>query len=132
MKFIGGKFKLCQFQPDLPTPALLEKYHQNILRVVRQVYYSEHNKNSIDLVLFINGLPVATLELKTDFTQNVDDAIHQYKTDRLPINPVSRKEEPLLAFKKRVLVHFAVSTEEVYMTTKLAGSKTFFCLLIRG
>ncbi len=62
MKFIGGKFRLCQFQPDLVTPGLIEKYNQNILRVVRQVYYSEHNQNSIDLVLFVNGIPIATLE----------------------------------------------------------------------
>jgi type I restriction enzyme R subunit len=52
MKFIGGKFKLCQFQPDLTSPALVEKYNQYILRAVRQVYYSESNQNSIDLVLF--------------------------------------------------------------------------------
>lgn len=132
MKFIGGKFRLCQFQPDLPTPGLVEKYHQNILRVVRQVYYSEHNQNSIDLVLFFNGLPVATIELKTDFTQNVQDAINQYKYDRQPKDPKTRQEEPLLAFKKRALVHFAVSTDEVYMTTKLNGKDTFFLPFNKG
>ncbi|MDX1346981.1 MAG: type I restriction endonuclease [Thiomicrorhabdus chilensis] len=132
MKFIGGKFRLCQFQPDLPTPGLVEKYQQNILRVVRQVYYSEHNKNSIDLVLFVNGLPVATLELKTDFTQNVQDAINQYKYARLPKDPKTRQEEPLLAFKKRALVHFAVSTDEVYMTTHLKGKDTFFLPFNKG
>ncbi|QBZ83838.1 Type-1 restriction enzyme R protein [Hydrogenovibrio crunogenus] len=132
MKFIGGKFRLCQFQPDLPTPGLVKKYQQNILRVVRQVYYSEHNQNSIDLVLFVNGLPVATLELKTDFTQNVQDAINQYKYDRQPKDPKTRQEEPLLAFKKRALVHFAVSTDEVYMTTKLNGKDTFFLPFNKG
>jgi len=132
MKFIGGKFKLCQFQPDLITPGLLEKYNQNILRVVRQVYYSEHNKNSIDLVLFVNGLPVATIELKTDFTQNIEDAINQYKYNRLPKDPKTKQEEPLLAFKKRALVHFAVSTDEVYMTTKLNGKDTFFLPFNKG
>lgn len=132
MKFIGGKFRLCQFQPDLPTPGLLEKYQQNILRVVRQVYYSEHNQNSIDLVLFVNGLPVATLELKTDFTQNVQDAINQYKYARQPKDPKTRQEEPLLAFKKRALVHFAVSTDEVYMATKLNGKDTFFLPFNKG
>jgi len=132
MKFIGGKFKLCQFQPDLKTPSLVEKYQQNILRVVRQVYYSEHNQNSIDLVLFVNGLPVATLELKTDFTQNIQDAINQYKYDRQPKDPKTKKEEPLLAFKKRALVHFAVSTDEVYMTTHLKGKDTFFLPFNKG
>lgn len=132
MKFIGGKFRLCQFKPDLPTQALLEKYEHNILRVVRQVYYSEHNKNSLDLVLFVNGIPVATLELKTDFTQNVHDAINQYKYDRTPRDPKTNHQEPLLTFKKRALVHFAVSTDEVYMTTKLNGKETFFLPFNRG
>lgn len=132
MKFIGGKFKLCQFQPDLPTPGLVEKYNQNILRVVRQVYYSAHNQNSIDVVLFLNGIPVVTIELKTDFTQNVQDAINQYKYHRLPKDPVTKQEEPLLTFNKRALVHFAVSTDEVYMATKLNGKDTFFLPFNKG
>lgn len=132
MKFIGGKFSLCQFQPDLVTPGLVKKYNQNILRVVRQVYYSENNNNSIDVVLFLNGLPIATLELKTDFTQNVEDAINQYKFDRPPKDKATHKEEPLLAFKKRALVHFAVSTDEVYMTTHLKGKDTFFLPINKG
>lgn len=99
MKFIGGKFSLCQFQPDLVTPDLVKKYNQNILRVVRQVYYSENKKNSIDVLLFLNGLSIATLELKTDFSQNVEDAINQYKFDRPPKDKATHKEESLLAFK---------------------------------
>lgn len=132
MKFIGGKFRLCQFQPDLVTPGLVEKYNQNILRVVRQVYYSEHNQNSIDVVLFVNGIPVATLELKTDFTQNIQDAINQYKYDRPPKDPKTKQPEPLLTFKKRALVHFAVSTDEVYMTTHLKGKDTYFLPFNKG
>lgn len=126
LKYIGSKFKLCQFKPELFNPDTQKRYNANILRVVRQVYYSKSNQNSIDLVLFVNGIPIATLELKTDFTQNVQDAIWQYKNDREP------KGEPLLEFKKRAIVHFAVSTDEVYMATKLAGKKTFFLPFNKG
>lgn len=126
LKYIGSKFKLCQFKPELENEELQEKYEANILRVVRQVYYSKDNQKSIDIVLFLNGIPVSTIELKTDFTQNIQDAIIQYKKDRLP------KGEPLLEFKKRCLVHFALSTDEVYMTTKLAGNKTFFLPFNKG
>lgn len=126
VKYIGSKFKLCQFKPELYNPDTQAKYDANILRVVRQVYYSTKNQNSIDIVLFLNGLPIATLEIKTDFTQNVQDAITQYKVTRKP------KGEPLLSFNKRALVHFAVSNDEVYMTTKLAGANTFFLPFNKG
>ena len=126
LKYIGSKFKLCQFKPELDNPDLQDKYNKNILRVVRQVHYSTKNNNSIDLVLFLNGLPIATLELKTDFTQNVQNAIQQYKYDRSP------KGQPLLEFKRRALVHFAVSTDEIYMTTKLEGKKTLFLPFNKG
>jgi type I restriction enzyme R subunit len=122
----GAKFRLCQFKPELFNEEIEQKYNANILRVVRQLYYSEQNRNSIDLVLFLNGIPFATIELKSDFTQAVEVAKSQYRTDRLP------KGEPLLSFKKRALVHFAVSGSEVWMTTKLAGAKTFFLPLNRG
>ena len=126
IKYIGSKFKLCQFKPELQNDNLQSKYDSNILRVVRQLYYSKNSKKSIDLVLFLNGIPIVTLELKTDFTQNVQDAISQYKRDRLP------KGEPLLEFKKRALVHFAVSGDEVYMSTKLDGNSTFFLPFNKG
>ncbi|HRW09274.1 MAG TPA: type I restriction endonuclease [Caldilineaceae bacterium] len=123
----NARFQLCQFKPGHHfNPETLARYKKVRCRVVRQVHYSLHNENSIDLVLFINGIPVATLELKTDFTQSINDAIKQYKNDRLPKDPATRAEEPLLAFKRRSLVHFAVSTDEVYMTTKLAGANTYF------
>ena len=77
-----NRLSLCQFKPELENKDLQKKYDANILRIVRQVYYSNEDKSSIDLVLFLNGIPLATIELKTDFTQNVHDAIKQYKTDR--------------------------------------------------
>jgi len=132
LKNINARFKLCQFKPDLYSETLLEKYNKNILRVVRQVYYSESNKNSIDLVLFLNGIPLATIELKTDFTQNIQDAINQYKFDRLPKDKKTKQEEPLLTFKRRTLVHFALSTDEVYMATHLKGKDSFFLPFNRG
>jgi type I restriction enzyme R subunit len=121
------KFQLCQFRPAHgKNPALIEAYKRNRLTLVRQLHYSLHNENSIDLVAFVNGLPVATLELKTDLTQNIKHAIAQYKKDRQPKDPKTKELEPLLQFKTRALVHFAVSTDEVFMTTKLAGDDTFF------
>ena len=86
----------------------------------------------IDLVLFVNGLPVSTLELKSEFKQSVDNAIRQYKTTRLPKDPETKKPEPLLTFKRGALVHFAVSQYEVYMATKLAGSDTYFLPFNKG
>ena len=122
-----AKFSLCQFQPaHRKNPQLLEWYEKNRLSCVRQLHYSLNNENSIDMVLFVNGLPVATLELKTDLTQNVKDAIIQYKKDRLPKDPKTKEVEKLLQFKARALVHFAVSSDEVFMATKLDGDKTFF------
>jgi type I restriction enzyme, R subunit len=126
-KDVDAKFSLCQFKPAHgKNPKLLEAYAANRLTCVRQLHYSLHNENSIDLVLFVNGLAVATAELKTDMTQSVRDAIKQYKTDRLPRDPKTKELEPLLQFKTRALVHFAVSSDLVYMTTKLAGDETFF------
>ena len=104
---------------------IVRRYETNRLRVVRQVRYSLHNENSIDLVLFLNGLPIATIELKTDFTQSINDAVDQYRFDRIP-NPPGQEPEPLLTFPSGALVHFAVSSSEVKMTTHLKGPKTFF------
>lgn len=123
----SAKFEMCQFKPADNLNALtLKNYSKVRLRVMRQVHYSTKSRNSLDLVLFVNGIPVATLELKTDFTQNVEDAKTQYKLDRNP------KGEPLLTFGHRAIVHFAVSNEEVYMTTKLAGDSTHFLPFNRG
>lgn len=126
-KDVDAKFSLCQFKPAHgKNPKLVENYKRNRLTVIRQLHYSLNNENSIDLVLFVNGLPVATAELKTDLTQSVADAIKQYKKDRLPKDRKTKEVEALLQFKTRALVHFAVSTDLVYMTTKLAGDETHF------
>ena len=132
-KFTGSggagtaRLDMCQFRPAFGlNPATLARYQAVRCRVVPQVRYSLHNENSIDLVLFINGIPLATLELKTGFTQDVHAAMRQYKRDRLPKDPATRATEPLLEPGRRALVHFAVSSEEVYMTTRLAGQATRF------
>lgn len=118
----GCKFKLAYFKPDSNlNPETIELHKQNIFTVTRQVYFSEKNKKSIDLVLFLNGLPVATIELKNHFTgQRVNEAMEQYRTSRDP-------KELLFQFKKRALVHFTLDPDEVYFTTKLErGSTRFF------
>ncbi|WP_316173891.1 MULTISPECIES: type I restriction endonuclease subunit R [unclassified Bradyrhizobium] len=123
---------LAQFKPALAMNAdILARYAANRLRVVRQVRYSTINENCIDLVLFLNGIPVATVELKTDFTQTVQDAIDQYRFDRDP-RPKGQGAEPLLAFPSGALVHFAVSNSEVYMTTLLDGANTEFLPFNKG
>jgi len=99
---------------------------------VRQVRYSLRNENAIDLVLFLNGIPVATVELKSDFTQSVDDAVDQYRYDRNPRPKGQGDAEPLLAFPRGALVHFAVSQSEVRMTTRLEGTKTNFLPFNQG
>src|SRR5690606_35198388 len=103
----------------------------NLLRVVPEVSYSPYFREGeynprLDLVLFVNGIPTATLELKSEFKQSLAQAKRQYCQDRQPFDPVSRKPEPLLSFKRGALVHFAVSQQEVAMTTRLEGPKTFF------
>lgn len=96
------------------------------LRVLRQVRFDTKTNESIDVVLLANGLPVVTLELKTDNTQTVNHAIRQYKEDRKP-----SRSRPLLA-PGRALVHFAVSNDLVYMTTKLQGGDTVFLPFNQG
>ncbi|MGB3119895.1 MAG: type I restriction endonuclease, partial [Verrucomicrobiales bacterium] len=124
--------KLAEFKPALAINAdILARYAANRLRVVRQVRYSLHNENCIDLVLFLNGLPVATVELKTDFTQSIGDAIDQYRFDRNP-RPKGQPPEPLLSFPNGALVHFAVSNSEVHMVTKLDGPATRFLPFNQG
>ncbi|MDP1646193.1 MAG: type I restriction endonuclease [Thiobacillus sp.] len=123
---LKAPLKLAEFKPALAiNPDILARHAANRLRVVRQLRYSLHNENSIDLGLFLNGLPVATAELKTDFTQSIGDAIDQYRFDRNP-KPKGQAAEPLLSFPNGALVHFAVSNSEVHMVTKLAGPATVF------
>ncbi|WP_371157008.1 type I restriction endonuclease subunit R [Jannaschia sp. 2305UL9-9] len=123
---------LAQFKPALAMNVdIVARYEANRLRVVRQVRYSTSNENSIDLVLFLNGLPVVTSELKTDFTQGIQDAVDQYRFDRHPA-PKGKPPEPLLGFPGGALVHFAVSDSEVMMTTRLAGAATRFLPFNKG
>ncbi len=147
----GTRFSLCQFKPEHDlNPDTLARYQKNRLRVVPELVYSpwvgesqakaETKENGetkskrwrIDLVLFVNGLPIATLELKSEFKQAVEKAIYQYKTTRLPMDSATKKPEPLLSFKRGALVHFAVSQYEVYMTTRLEGERTFFLPFNKG
>jgi type I restriction enzyme R subunit len=124
---------MAQFKPALAmNPDLQARYAANRLRVVRQVRYSLRNGNAIDLVLFLNGIPVATVELKSDFTQSVDDAVDQYRFDRQPKPKGQGDAEPLLDFPRGALVHFAVSQSEVRMATRLEGAKTNFLPFNRG
>ncbi len=118
---------LVQFKPALAiNPVIQQHYAANRLRVVRQVRHSpNHPQDALDLVLFINGISVATVELKSDFTQSVQDAVDQYRFDRHP-QPKGGQAEPLLSFPGGALVHFAVSQTEVMMTTRLAGPATHF------
>jgi type I restriction enzyme R subunit len=126
----GGTVKvdMAQFRPATSNnPATMERYSRMRLRVMRQVHYSAKNPNkALDLVLFVNGIPAATVELKTDFTQPIGNAMQQYRFDRNPGG------EPLFGFGQRSLVHFAVSNSEVRMTTKLAGAKTRFLPFNQG
>ncbi len=122
----GVKFKMCQFKPanDL-NPELVDHYQKNRLVVTRQVRFSTTTNESVDLCLFINGIPVATAELKELLTnQNVKNAIVQYKARNI--------KEKLFNFKTRALVHFAVDPNEVYMTTRLSGNKTYFLPFNKG
>jgi type I restriction enzyme R subunit len=115
----GVKFQMAYFKPESTlNPEADELYQSNHLTVTRQLYYERIGKNSLDMVLSLNGLPIATIELKNQFSgQSVENAKKQYVYDREP-------NEPVFQFKKRALVHFAVDTDEAYMTTKLDGKNT--------
>ena len=133
MMGLKGTLKLAEFRPALAVNAdILARYTANRLRVVRQVRYSLHNENCLDLVLFLNGVPVATVELKTDFTQSIGDAVDQYRFDRQPRPKGQPAAEGLLSFPRGALVHFAVSNREVWMTTRLDGPETVFLPFNQG
>ena len=146
LKTRGTRFSFCQFKPEHGlNPELNANYQQNICRVVPELVYSPYatqaeleatgkqaKKWRIDLVLFINGFPVATMELKSEFKQAVQNAMTQYKKTRLPKDPETNKPEPLLSFKRGALVHFAVSQYEVYMATHLNGDSTYFLPFNKG
>lgn len=131
-KDVNARFKLVQFNPASGlNPDLAARHAQVVCRAINQLRYSTQKEDSIDLVLFVAGIPVATEELKTDLTQGIGDAVRQYREDRPPRHPANNKVEPLLA-GNRALVHFAVSTDEVRMTTRLEGKATTFLPFNRG
>ncbi|NHC22959.1 type I restriction endonuclease subunit R [Nocardioides sp. IC4_145] len=121
--------RMCQFKPATTLNRdVTAAYDKVRLRVVRQVHFSPKrgDSRSIDLVLFVNGLPVATIELKSFFKQEWRTAVSQYRNDRNPAG------QPLLGFGTRALVHFAVDDDQIHMTTKLAGEGTHFLPFNRG
>ncbi|WP_208317286.1 type I restriction endonuclease subunit R [Canibacter zhoujuaniae] len=124
---LGARFKLVYFAPGSDLNEMLaEKYWANRMTLVRQLRYTTKNNNSVDTVLFVNGIPVVTLELKNQLTgQTYRDAIEQYKRSR----PAS---EVLFGLNRRAVVHFALDTDEVWMTTKLNGLNTVFLPFNRG
>lgn len=123
----GVTLQLAYNQP--PTnmnKTLNEQYKKNRFNVARQVFYSDKHKNSLDMVLFLNGLPLVVMELKNPLTnQTVEDAMKQLKNDRDP-------REQLFKFNERVAVYFAVDPDEVFMTTKLDKDKTYFLPFNKG
>lgn len=128
-----GLIEMTEAAPeDKRNAAVISRYKANILRVVPELKYHPAREFAIDLVLFINGLPVATVELKTDFTQSAEAAMDQYRNDRLPYDPKTKRKEPLLTFKRGAVVHFAMSDSEIMMATKLDGENTFFLPFNKG
>lgn len=123
----GIKFYVAYFKPDnTDNEETVQLYEDNILHCTRQLHYSVFNENSIDIVLFLNGIPVVSMELKCQFTgQTVYNAINQYKFDRA-------SKDTIFEFRNRVLVHFAVDLFEVHMTTRLNGENTYFLPFNQG
>ncbi len=127
-KCFGKLYHVAYFAPASGlNPDIQQLYEANRLTITRQLRYSHKHANTLDVTLALNGIPVATAELKNPMTgQNVQHAITQYKNDR-------DEKDVIFHFKKRTLVHFAVDTDEVYMTTRLSGrEKTRFLPFNKG
>ena len=126
IKDMGCKFRLAYFRPASGLNEELQRLHAaNLFAEVRQLRYSEQGEHSLDLAIFLNGIPIFTAELKNPLNgQDVEDAIRQYRQDRAP-------REPLFAYG-RCLAHFAVDPELVFVTTRLAGPATRFLPFNRG
>lgn len=126
-KCFGKTLRIAFFRPAHGlNPELEARYHANRLGITRQLYYSAKNKKSLDVVLSVNGIPIVTLELKNPLSgQTAANAIHQYRHDRDP-------REAIFQFTKRTLVHFAVDTEVAHMTTRLAGTSSYFLPFNQG
>ena len=123
---MGCRFRLAWFRPASGLNEETQRlYEGNLFFVARQLHYSEKNNKSLDLAIFLNGIPIFTAELKNPLTgQTVQDAIRQYRTDRDP-------REPLFGYG-RCLAHFAVDPDLVYVTTHLMGPQTRFLPFNRG
>lgn len=123
----GIKFRAVYWKPETSiNETSQQQYRANILHCTRQLHYSPKNENSIDIVLFVNGIPVVSMELKCQFTgQDTSNAIRQYKFDRAG-------KETIFEFKNRILAHFAVDLSNVYMTTRLEGANTYFLPFNQG
>ena len=126
-KHRGINFRVCYFKPESELNDLaVSNYQKNVCQCIRQWHYSEQNRNSVDMLLAINGIPVVAIELKNQLTgQSVDDAMRQWQYNRNP-------KEPAFGFNKRVLAYFACDLYDVYMTTKLAGPETRFLPFNQG
>lgn len=120
------RFDLMFFRPASGLNPEIEKlFRANIFSVMRQVKFSQTTEQSVDMTIFVNGIPIFTAELKNELTgQNVEHAKRQYMTDRDP-------REKLFSFK-RCVAHFAVDTSEVYVTTELKEERTFFLPFNKG
>ena len=126
----GAQFRLCFFRPATEkNPDAWERYRANRFELVRQLRYGtlpDDLNNSVDVTLFLNGIPVVTMELKNNLSgQRTEHAVKQYKTDRSP-------KEPLFKPNRRTLVHFALDSETVQMCTWLANGKSHFLPFNRG
>lgn len=126
-KHRGINFRVCYFKPESELNDLaVTNYQKNICQCIRQWHYSEQNKNSIDMLLAVNGIPVIAIELKNQLTgQSVDDAKKQWAYNRNP-------KEPVFGFNKRILAYFACDLYDVYMTTRLEGPMTNFLPFNQG
>lgn len=126
-KCYGRNLQIAYFKAaHTMNPEAEASYAANVLGLTRQLIFSGKSNKSLDVVISLNGIPIATVELKNPLThQTVEHAKRQYQKDRDP-------REPIFEFKRRSLVHFAVDTEEVYMTTRLAGDATYFLPFNKG
>lgn len=126
MKYKNHSLDFYMVRPSEGNPDAQIDYQKNIFSVTRQLRYSdEYGRLALDLCIFLNGLPIITMELKNQFTkQNFNDAIKQYKNDRTP--------NELLFYFKRCIVHFAVDDNEVHMCTQLKGKDSYFLPFNKG
>lgn len=126
-KCFGKLFHVAYFAPASGlNPETQRLYDANRLTITRQLRYSSRHGNTLDISLALNGIPIATAELKNPMTgQTWRNAVYQYKNDRDPADLIFQ-------FKKRALVHFAIDTDEVYMTTRLSGRSTHFLPFNKG